>query len=247
MKTMLIAAAAMAMAWCAHAETVTQQQLSDGLDVIRLHAPKDAFDTGPSRALHPGATFRMEFPIQREGEPSDPADVALGAAYAYDSAKQVLTLSTAPRIVGNPTGAAKFNHWVGFRFGGVPDLVGQPYEAQNALGARFVITRKTVTFYTVAPPRYGDFMKAYRSFPQKLAPEAARELIQNLVFVVEGSITPYDGTNTVYCQTQRFAPTATSPSDLTSVECVLAAKLDRAAFVRKDTGQVIVDIPNPVR
>lgn len=211
--------------------SVERNEVISALQSLATYRPKDDFDLGPSRNLFSGQSLRIVWPLGRIGERS--------GDWSYDAESKRLSISVfADSFVNAPDNWQPI--WRGYIFEDTPDVFGAPYEAQNSFGAKITVTPFTTTKYMVVQRRSSIVEFPPKEYAITLPPEEARLMVDQLEFVLQGTVTPYDGVHTLLCEDYELEPTIKHPTAMTLQQCMISAKIKAISLRRRDTGEVLV-------
>lgn len=201
-------------------------------------APRDEFapPPRPDPALE-GTTFKVVRPISRQSG---------STAYSYKDGVLLLLVGT-QRFRSQPP--------LEYILLGVRQRFGAGYKAQNAYGASVDVVQATTTrdgLALVSVPRglpnpyyepgpYSSPNPDDNEFWVKLRMDgpAAKELMLDTDAVIEGVYSALPGGSSATCLSDFDKATFTAPVESTTVTCGVGARVNRIAFVRRSTGEVI--------
>lgn len=231
MRLAFITAVVALVATAAQAQTVTQKQLIDAMAGVVDYRKRDEFDAGPNTKLLAGEAFSLRVPVTSGQNGS----AAWSATYNYDVATQVLAVSLRKTTHIGPYLQGKMRWWEGFTIGRAFEDRGS-FEAQNSFGTTVEVRSVRTTVFMVG--RLVDETKDSppETIKRVLPPEQARAFATSLELVLEGTVTPYDGSNTVDCRTVESEPTVSDPYMVEKRTCFLSAIITRVAIEPKDRG-----------
>lgn len=168
--------------------------------------------------------------------------------YAYDPEKGELelVLSTASeRAVGeDDEGFAALIYYSVIRLGG-RSRAGASYIGQNAFGVQSRVEVSNRMYDAIAlvdaPGMTGPDDTSYRSYTATFTlpgPEA-RQIAADAVVRIEGTLALLGTGKLTRCTSDYNGPTIDHPTEITTNTCFAGARVDRIAFMRESTGEVL--------
>ena len=183
------------------------------------HPAKDEFSPAPN-ARFAGRRFSM---IKRLGPATD-TDHDYDGTWSFDLQTETLSFRSEP--------IANFHVWYTEKPTG-------SYVGTNAFGVRTRIARSSaisvlLSASSLPGPRFGAY-EAELTAP----PEEARRIAADSGLLVEGELQAKPGQSPVSCSLNPGEPTISDPTDITTEECSFNATIDRVAFVRGPSNEVV--------
>jgi len=233
----------------AHAQTISDPAaFTQTITAVRVSQHStDKFAEPPAFPLE-GKSFKLTLPVIDGGEGS--------GAIVYDYKDGALIIDASPRDVW-PTSSGSGEALPSFKVSETSKSLGS-YVGQNAYGATakvsaFKDTNTAIALVSAPKPmlspsrvRIGAQLLGDTDWWIKLElpPAQAKALVGDVMGIIEGKYTRLPSGKPGDCKSGGASATLDNPTEYYSETCYIGANIDRIAFIRKSTGEVLKEWTN---